>query len=134
VTAAALFDHHGIDKPYAFNRKEAKKHGEGGSIVGHPLEGRILIIDDVITAGTAVRESMSIIEETGAKTAGVVIALDRQERGTGERSAIQEVEIDYKLPVAAIVKLENLIEFLKQQPDAADTLKTIQDYRQQYGV
>ena len=109
VTAAALFDQHGIDIPYAFNRKEAKAHGEGGNIVGHPLEGRILIIDDVITAGTAIRESMDIIESNGARPAGVVIALDRQEKGKGEHSAIQEVETDYGIPVAAIVRLQNLI-------------------------
>jgi orotate phosphoribosyltransferase len=101
VTAAALYDHHQIDIPYAFNRKEAKSHGEGGSIVGHALEGQILIIDDVITAGTAIRESMDIIEAEGAKPAGVVIALDRQEKGKGDKSAIQEVEQDYGIPVAS---------------------------------
>ncbi|WP_428609361.1 orotate phosphoribosyltransferase [Sedimenticola sp.] len=134
VTAAALYDHHGIDIPYAFNRKEAKDHGEGGSIVGHPLQGRIMIIDDVITAGTAIRESMDIIHAQGATPAGVVIALDRQERGTGERSAIQEVENDYRMPVAAIVRLENLVEYLAGKPDAADSLQQIQSYRDQYGV
>ncbi|OQX48108.1 MAG: orotate phosphoribosyltransferase, partial [Candidatus Sedimenticola endophacoides] len=113
VTAAALFDHHGIDLPYAFNRKEAKDHGEGGNIVGHPLEGRVLIIDDVITAGTAIRESMEVIQAQGATPAGVVIALDRQERGKGERSAIQEVETDYGMPVTAIVRLRELVDFLE---------------------
>ncbi|MEW8211242.1 MAG: orotate phosphoribosyltransferase, partial [Candidatus Thiodiazotropha taylori] len=98
VTAAALYDQHGLDLPYAFNRKEAKDHGEGGVIVGHPLEGRIIIIDDVISAGTSVRESVEIIKHEQATPAGVVIALDRQERGQGERSAIQEVEADYGLP------------------------------------
>ena len=133
VTAAALYDHHQIDIPYAFNRKEAKSHGEGGSIVGHALEGQILIIDDVITAGTAIRESMDIIEAEGAKPAGVVIALDRQEKGKGDKSAIQEVEQDYGIPVASIAKLENVIGFLEQQDDA-DHLANIRAYHDQYGI
>ena len=133
VTAAALYDHHQIDIPYAFNRKEAKSHGEGGSIVGHALEGQILIIDDVITAGTAIRESMDIIEAEGAKPAGVVIALDRQEKGKGDKSAIQEVEQDYGIPVASIAKLANVIGFLEQQGDA-DHLANIRAYRDQYGI
>ncbi|MCU7922687.1 MAG: orotate phosphoribosyltransferase, partial [Candidatus Thiodiazotropha sp. (ex Dulcina madagascariensis)] len=112
VTAAALYDQHGIDTPYAFNRKEAKDHGEGGVIVGHALQGRILIIDDVISAGTSVRESVEIIHTQQATPAGVVIALDRQERGRGERSAIQEVAHDYGMPVSAIVRLEQLVEYL----------------------
>jgi orotate phosphoribosyltransferase len=134
VTAAALYDRHGIDTPYAFNRKEAKGHGEGGNIVGHPLEGDILIIDDVITAGTAVRESMDIINAAGARPAGVVIALDRQERGKGERSAIQEVEADYGMSVAAIVSLADLIEFVAQRGGAARHLQAIQAYRAEYGI
>ncbi len=134
VTAAALYDHHGIDIPYAFNRKEAKDHGEGGTIVGHALEGRIMIIDDVITAGTAIRESMDIISAQGATPAGVVIALDRQERGKGERSAIQEVETDYRMPVAAIVRLEHLIGYLGEQEGAEESLGSIRAYREQYGV
>lgn len=134
VTAAALYDRHGIDVPYAFNRKEAKDHGEGGSIVGHPMEGRILIIDDVITAGTAIRESMEIINAQNATPAGVVIALDRQERGTGERSAIQEVESDYGMPVAAIVRLQHLVEYLAEKPDAEESLQQIRAYREKYGV
>ena len=133
ITAAALYDHHQIDIPYAFNRKEAKSHGEGGSIVGHALEGQILIIDDVITAGTAIRESMDIIEAEGAKPAGVVIALDRQEKGKGDKSAIQEVEQDYGIPVASIAKLENVIGFLEKQGDA-DHLANIRAYRDQYGI
>jgi len=133
VTAAALYEHHGVDIPYAFNRKEAKAHGEGGNIVGHALQGRILIIDDVITAGTAIRESMQIIEAHDAKPAGVVIALDRQEKGKGERSAIQEVETDYGIPVAAIVRLENLISYLEQKADTSGVDK-IQAYRAQYGI
>jgi orotate phosphoribosyltransferase len=134
VTAAALYDQHGLDKPYAFNRKEAKDHGEGGVIVGHPLEGRVMIIDDVISAGTSVRESVEIIQGLNATPAGVVIALDRQERGQGERSAIQEVEDDYGMPVTAIVRLQQLIEYLEQKPDAGESLARIRAYRERYGV
>lgn len=134
VTAAALADEHGRDVPYAFNRKEAKAHGEGGNIVGHALEGDILIIDDVITAGTAIRESMDIIAAQNARPAGVVIALDRQERGKGERSAIQEVETDYGIPVAAIARLEDLVSFLEQRNDAPEHLDNIRAYRAEYGV
>ena len=134
VTAAALYDQHNIDIPYAFNRKEAKDHGEGGSIVGHPLQGKIMIIDDVITAGTAIRESMDIIQAEGATPAGVVIALDRQEKGKGERSAIQEVESDYGMPVAAIVRLEHLIAYLAEKPDAKASLEMIEKYRSTYGI
>ena len=115
--------------------KEAKDHGEGGIIVGHPLEGKILIIDDVISAGTSVRESMEIIQQQNATPAGVVIALDRQEKGTGETSAIQEVEKDYGLPVAAITRLENLVSYLGQRQDGLSShLTAIEAYRQQYGV
>ncbi|MCU7932918.1 MAG: orotate phosphoribosyltransferase [Candidatus Thiodiazotropha sp. (ex Codakia rugifera)] len=134
VTAAALFDHHGIDIPYAFNRKEAKDHGEGGVIVGHELAGKILIIDDVISAGTSVRESVEIIQSQGAIPAGVVIALDRQERGQGDRSAIQEVESDYGMPVSAIVRLELLIEYLQSGDDTGESLQRIKAYREKYGV
>ena len=133
VTAAALADHHDMDVPYAFNRKEAKDHGEGGIIVGHELKGRVLIIDDVISAGTSVRESMDIIDAQGAKAAGVVIALDRQEKGKGELSAIQEVERDYNIPVAGIVRLENLIEYLQEDNSNTESLEMIQKYREQYG-
>ena len=134
VTAGALYDQHGIDVPYAFNRKEAKSHGEGGSIVGHALAGDILIIDDVITAGTAIRESMDIIAAEGARPVGVVIALDRQERGKGERSAIQEVESDYGMSVAAIVRLQELIDFVSQRGNAAGHLDDIIAYQREYGV
>ena len=134
VTAAALHDHHGRDLPYAFNRKEAKDHGEGGIIVGHPLKGkRVLIIDDVISAGTSVRESFDIIKAGEAVAAGVVIALDRQERGKGEKSAIQEVQQDYGVPVAAIVRLEQLVEYLAEKGEAGPLAK-IRAYRTQYGV
>jgi orotate phosphoribosyltransferase len=134
VTAAALFDHHGIDIPYAFNRKEAKDHGEGGTIVGHPLQGKIAIIDDVITAGTAIRESMQLISDQGAAPTAVFIALDRQERGTGELSAIQEIECEYGMPVAAITKLENLVTYLEKRDDCEDDLKRITEYRDRYGI
>lgn len=134
ATAVALADHHGRDVPYAFNRKEAKAHGEGGSIVGAPLQGRVLIIDDVITAGTAVRESMDIIRAAGASPAGVVIALDRQERGTGELSAIQEVEKEYGIPVTSIASLASLLEYLGDRPEQAQYLEAMKAYRMQYGV
>ena len=132
--SVALADHHQRDVPYSFNRKEAKGHGEGGNIVGSPLQGRILIIDDVITAGTAIRESMQIIDAAGAKPAGVLIALDRQEKGTGELSAIQEVEQQYGIPVLSIIKLEDLISYLEQQPDMQTNLTAVMAYREQYGI
>ncbi len=134
TTAVALADHHDRDLPYAFNRKEAKDHGEGGVIVGAPLAGRVLIIDDVISAGTSVRASLELIEAAGAEAAGVAIALDRQERGTGALSAVQQVEQEYGLPVAAIVRLEQLIEFLAEDEAMADPLAAIRDYRQRYGA
>ena len=134
ATAVALFENHQIDVPWCFDRKEAKDHGEGGKIVGAPLIGKILIIDDVITAGTAIRESMNLIDAVGATAAGVVIALDRQERGTGERSAIQEVEQDYSIPVKAIIQLENITEYLVQQGQDEVTVQRIAEYRQQYGI
>jgi orotate phosphoribosyltransferase len=134
ITAVALYDQHQRNIPYCFNRKEAKDHGEGGSIVGAPLAGRILIIDDVITAGTAIRESMEIIDAAGAKAAGVVIALDRQEKGKGELSAIQEVEQNYALKVASIITLSDLMDYLKGDAAMAEHLQAIEDYRNQYGV
>ena len=134
ATAVALADHHGRDVPYCFNRKEAKAHGEGGNIVGAPLQGRVLIIDDVITAGTAVRESMDIIQAANARPAGVLIALDRQERGSGELSAIQEVEQQYNIPVTSIASLDDLLEYLGDHPDQAKSLEAMQEYRGRYGV
>jgi len=134
VTAAALYDQHGLDMPYAFNRKEAKDHGEGGIIVGHPLEGRVLIIDDVISAGTSVRESVDIIQAQQATTAGVVIALDRQEKGTGSKSAVQEVNQDYGIPVAAIANLSNLVTYLKARGDSPENLAAIKAYSGKYGA
>ena len=119
--------------PYCFNRKEAKDHGEGGVILGAPLAGRVLIIDDVITAGTSVRESVDLIRQAGAIPAGVIIALDRQERGTGDLSAIQEIERTWEIPVAAILSLEVLIEYLGRSADLTQYLDKIQEYRRNYG-
>jgi orotate phosphoribosyltransferase len=134
ATAVALYEHHDRDVPYAFNRKEAKAHGEGGTIVGAELKGRILVIDDVITAGTAIRESVDIIEASGAELCGVVISLNRQERGKAELSAIQEVEQNYGIQVASIVALENLVELLESEPGQEEALTSIQAYREEYGV
>lgn len=134
VTCAALADHHNRDIPYAFNRKETKDHGEGGNIVGSSLQGRVLIIDDVISAGTSVRESVGIIRENGATPAGVIIALDRQEKGQQDKSAIEEVEQDYGIPVASIVRLEHLVTYLTITTNSEDALAHIQAYRKQYGT
>jgi orotate phosphoribosyltransferase len=133
VTAAAIADQHARDVPWSFNRKEAKDHGEGGSIVGAPLEGRVVIVDDVITAGTAIRESVELIRSSGAQPAGVLIALDRQERGRGVRSAIQEVEEMFGLPVVSILKLADLVAHL-EAIGAAERLDAVRSYRDQYGV
>lgn len=130
----ALSEQHGINTPYAFNRKEAKAHGEGGNIVGAPLEGRILIIDDVMTAGTAIRESMEIIKAVGAEAAGVIIALDRQEKGQGELSAVQEVEQQNHIPVLNIITLDNLIAYLQHENSHQENLDAMLAYREQYGV
>jgi len=134
TTAVALADQHHQDMPYCFNRKEAKNHGEGGTLVGAPLKGNILIIDDVITAGTAVREVMTIIEQAGAKPAAVVIGLNRQEKGTGELSAIQEVERDYGIPVVSIVSLSDVITYLEDLDGQGDMVEKIRLYRDTYGV
>lgn len=134
VTALSLYDQHQRNVPYCFNRKEAKDHGEGGNIVGAPLSGRVLIIDDVITAGTAIGEAMEIIDAAGATASGVVIALDRQERGKGERSAIQEVEQNFGLKVASIITLADLMAYLKDDPKMAEHLEAVTAYREQYGV
>ena len=133
ATAAALADHHRRDVPWAFNRKESKDHGEGGSIVGSALEGRVLIVDDVITAGTAIRESVELIRHAGAQPAGVLIALDRQERGRGDKSAVQEVEEMFGLPVVSILKLEDLIAHLEATGDT-EQLAAVREYRSRYGI
>lgn len=134
AASIALAEQHGKNIPWCFNRKEAKDHGEGGNLVGSPLVGRILVIDDVITAGTAIRESVDIIKSAGAELVGVVIALDRQERGQGERSAIQEIEENLGIKVASIVKLEHLLEYLKMHSGYEDAVAMIESYRDQYGV
>ena len=133
TTAAALAEHEGRDLPFAFNRKEAKDHGEGGMIVGSPLRGRVLIVDDVITAGTAIRESVEIIRAQGATPAGVLIALDREERGQGARSAVQEVAETFGLPVVSVLRLRDLTAHLEASGDAA-VLQAVRDYRDRYGV
>jgi orotate phosphoribosyltransferase len=135
ATVVQLAEHFGRDVPYAFNRKEAKKHAEGGVIVGHPLAGRVLIIDDVISAGTSVRESVGLIRQAGAIPAGVAIALDRQERGTGSLSAVQEVEKEFGLRVVNIASLDTLLRYLEARGDGArGHLDAINAYRGQYGV
>ena len=138
TTAVALADKHDVDKPYCFNRKEAKTHGEGGNLVGSALVGKVMLVDDVITAGTAIRESMALIAAHDASLAGVLIALDRQEKGQGELSAIQEVERDFATKVVSIVSLADLIEYLQtqveSQPELADHLANIKQYRVDYGI
>lgn len=133
ATAIALNDSFNRSVPYSFNRKEAKDHGEGGNIVGHPLEGDILIIDDVITAGTAIREAKDIIDANGAKTKGVVVALDRQEKGKGELSAIQEVEQNFGIAVVSIINLSHIVDYLKANNDK-NIISRIESYRSQYGI
>jgi orotate phosphoribosyltransferase len=134
TTAVALAEHHQRDLPWCFNRKEVKAHGEGGSLVGAPLQGNVLIIDDVITAGTAIREVMQIIKDQGATAAGVLIALNRQERGNGELSAIQEVERDFGIPVISIVSLNQVLQFLADDPQLKQHLPAVEAYRAQYGI
>lgn len=135
VTAVALADEHGLDVPFAYNRKEAKSHGEGGVMVGAPLRGRVLVIDDVITAGTAVREVIAMIEAAGASLAGVAIGLNREERGEGELSAIQELERSYGIPVLSIIDMSHIIDYLEQSGgDHAAALAGMREYRSRYGV
>ncbi|WP_439886752.1 orotate phosphoribosyltransferase [Pseudomonas sp. MBLB4123] len=134
TTAVALAEHHQRDLPWCFNRKEAKDHGEGGTLVGAPLAGKVLIIDDVITAGTAIREVMQIIQGQGAQAAGVLIALNRQERGQGQLSAIQEVERDFGMPVVSIVSLEQVLEYLADDAQLRQYLPAVEAYRAEYGI
>jgi orotate phosphoribosyltransferase len=136
ATATALAQQHGINKPYCFNRKEAKDHGEGGLTVGAPLQGRVLIVDDVITAGTAIRDVMDLLQRTGATPAGILVALDRQERGTGSLSAIQEIRQQYGISVICIISLEMIVSYLgrQQDPALAQSLAAVEAYREQYGV
>ena len=135
ATAVALVNEHGMDVQFAYNRKEAKTHGEGGVMVGAPLQGRVLVIDDVITAGTAVREVIAMIEAAGATLAGVTIGLNRQERGEGELSAIQEVEQAFKVPVLSIIEMGHIIDYLDNDEDApTGALQAMREYRERYGV
>ena len=134
LAAASLAEQHDIDVPYAFNRKEAKAHGEGGSIVGAQLSGRVLIVDDVITAGTAVREAYQIISAAGAEVTGLIISLDRQERGQGPYSAVQELKQSLGVPVISIVQLDDLIDILEESSEYEEFLEPVLSYRKQYGV
>ena len=134
LAASSLADQHDIDVPYSFNRKEAKTHGEGGNIVGAPLSGKVLIVDDVITAGTAVHEAHQIISAAGAEVTGLVISLDRQERGQGAYSAVQELEQSLGIPVISIIQLEDLVDILEEFNDYEQFMPLILNYRKQYGV
>lgn len=133
TTAATLAQKHQRDYPFCYNRKEAKDHGEGGTLVGAPLNGKVLIIDDVITAGTAVREVIDIIQQADAQPAAVLIGLNRQERGNGSQSAIQEVETLFSIPVISIVTLDDVIHYMREQGET-DNVAAMQQYRDQYGV
>lgn len=134
VTAAALFEQHGLEVAWCYNRKEQKDHGEGGKMVGAPLAGKVMIIDDVITAGTAIREAVDIIKDSDANLVGVCVALDRAERGQKDLSAIQEVEQELGIKVVTLVELSDLLDYLKGKPDMHDQLTQISDYRSKYGV
>jgi orotate phosphoribosyltransferase len=133
ATAVAFAERHRRNVPIAYNRKEAKAHGEGGNLIGAPLEGQVLIVDDVLTAGTAVRESINLIKSAGARPAGVVLALDRQERGLGAQSAVQEIGASYGIPVIRIITLDHLIEYLEAGEDSEE-LQALRNHRRTYGV
>ncbi|MCX8650813.1 orotate phosphoribosyltransferase [Gilliamella sp. B2776] len=134
-TVVALSEHHNVDVPYCFNRKEAKDHGEGGNLVGSTIyQQRVMLVDDVITAGTAIRESMRILEDNQSKLAGVLICLDRQEKGRGELSAIQEIKQTYHCDVISIITLDDLIHYLYQDPSRQNQVKQVEDYRNHYGI
>ncbi|HEI8752581.1 TPA: orotate phosphoribosyltransferase [Proteus mirabilis] len=134
TTAEALVEHHDMDVPYCFNRKEAKDHGEGGTLVGSPLTGNVVIVDDVITAGTAIRESMEIIKQHDATLSGVLLSLDRQEKGRGSLSAIQELERDYQCQVYSIITLDDLISYLTESETLSAHLPAVKAYRERYGI
>ncbi|MBN6063810.1 orotate phosphoribosyltransferase [Aggregatibacter actinomycetemcomitans] len=134
TVSIALFNRFNLNKPVCFNRKEAKDHGEGGNVIGSPLQGKVLLVDDVITAGTAIRESMQIIQANGAQLSAVLIALNRQERGNGELSAIQEVERDYQCNVLSIIDFADLMAFIETQPEYQQYLPAMRAYRAQYGI
>ncbi len=134
-TVVALSEHYNVDVPYCFNRKEAKDHGEGGNLVGSTIyQQRVMLVDDVITAGTAIRESMRILEDNQSKLAGVLICLDRQEKGRGELSAIQEIKQTYSCDVISIITLDDLIQYLYQDPSRQNQVKLVENYRTQYGI
>ncbi|MCI7352941.1 MAG: orotate phosphoribosyltransferase [[Actinobacillus] rossii] len=134
TVSVALFNQFGLDKPVCFNRKEAKDHGEGGNLIGSSLQGNVLLVDDVITAGTAIREAMDIIAANGATLSAVVIALNRKERGKGDLSAIQEVERDYQCNVLSIVDLDDLMQFIETGSQYSQYLPTMKAYREEFGV
>jgi len=134
TVSVALFNRYGVDKPVCFNRKETKDHGEGGNLIGSPLQGKILLVDDVITAGTAIRESMELIDANNAELAAVLIALNRKERGKGQLSAIQEVERDYQCRVLSIIDLDDLMQFIEQDPRYTAHLPAMRAYRAEFGV
>ncbi len=134
VIAATLYEKYGMDYPYAYNRKEEKDHGEGGNLVGAPMKGKVLIVDDVISAGTAIREAFQIVRENNAEIAGIAISLDRQEKGQGEKSAVQEIEESYNIPVLHIIGLDNVIQHIKTTENDPELLKRIDAYREKYGV
>ncbi len=133
ATAVAFAERHRRNVPIAYNRKEVKAHGEGGTLVGSPLDGRVLIVDDVLTAGTAVRESLNLIKAAGAKPAGVVLALDRQERGQGPQSAVQEIQSTFGIPVIRIITLDHLIEYMEAGGDSEE-LESLRNHRRTWGV
>ncbi|MCO6545709.1 MAG: orotate phosphoribosyltransferase [Gilliamella sp.] len=134
-TVVALSEHHNVDIPYCFNRKEAKDHGEGGNLVGSSIyRQRVMLVDDVITAGTAIRESMKILADNQSKLAGVLICLDRQEKGRGELSAIQEIKQTYHCNVISIITLDDLIQYLYKDPARKDQVTQVEAYRSEYGI
>lgn len=134
ATAVALYVRYGRDLPYCFNRKEAKDHGEGGRTIGAKLSGRVLVVDDVVSAGTSIRESIEIITREGARPTGAVVTLDRQERGVGSGSAIQEIRHQYSIEISSIIRLDDLVEYLAERPDMAETLERMRAYRADYGA
>ncbi len=134
VIAAKLYEKHGRDYPYAYNRKEVKDHGEGGNIVGAPLRGKVLIVDDLISAGTAIREAATIVEDNNAQLAGIALSIDRQEKGQGEQSAAQEVEEHYGIPVLHVIGLDNVIQHIETAATDDDLITRIHAYREKYGV
>ena len=133
ATAVALAEQHGKNVPYAFNRKEPKDHGEGGNVIGGTLSGRVLVIDDVLTAGTAIREAMKLIKASGGQPAGVIISLNREERGNGQRSAIQEIEDEYGIQITSIASSGDLLDFMRNRDDLQQYVPAMEAYRKEYG-